>query len=41
MFVSCCNVHLDARGNLMDFEKKENCSCGCNDLNKLDFEIKK
>lgn len=40
MFVSCCNVHLDSRGNLMDFESKENCKCGCNDTNQIDLVFK-
>lgn len=31
LFTNCCNVHIDKFGNILDFEKKEFCKCGCND----------
>ena len=33
LFTNCCNVHLDKFGNVIDFEKKELCQCGCNAIN--------
>jgi len=30
LFINCCNVHIDKFGNIIDFEKKELCKCGCN-----------
>lgn len=29
LFVNCCNVSFDKYGNIIEFEHKNNCECGC------------